>query len=288
MQRFANLIGRIPVVHLAYERGGNETHGHPVHEELLPLYDQYDDLIFKQLDGAKLLGNPLLAFVGMEDINAVVNANEPAEADTYDDKDGNTATRQQLNIDQNAILLVGKGGDAKFVAPPVGFTADTKEALKSLFLLLLDHTGIPEFVWGGEMGQARASSNDQLTEWVHEVEGCQTAAAGWIVELCDIWLLVGALSDPRLVVDSLAAEWAPLIEEDEATKQGRLQFAKDNVLITDQTALEQLHLVKDAQREIEKARAEADERREAMFPEGDSAAFQQRLGQDGQPDQEPA
>ncbi len=110
VQEFPNLIGRLPVVHLANGRSANETNGHSIHETLRPLYDQYDDLIYKQLDGAKLLGNPLLAFTGMEDINAVINANEPAEADTYTDKDGNTATRTQLNIDSSAVLLVGKGG----------------------------------------------------------------------------------------------------------------------------------------------------------------------------------
>ena len=80
-QQYENLLGVIPVVHIAHDRSGNETYGHPIHEELKPLYDQYDDLIYKQLDGAKLLGNPLLTFAGMEDINAVINANDTATDD---------------------------------------------------------------------------------------------------------------------------------------------------------------------------------------------------------------
>ena len=54
VQNYQNLIGRIPVVHLAHGMSGNETNGHSIHEQLLPLYDQYDDTIYKQLDGAKL------------------------------------------------------------------------------------------------------------------------------------------------------------------------------------------------------------------------------------------
>ena len=84
-QEFQNLLGRIPVVHIAHDRSSNETNGHPIHEELLELYDRYDNLIYRQLDGAGLLGNPILAFVGMKDINAVINANEPAQNDTYTD-----------------------------------------------------------------------------------------------------------------------------------------------------------------------------------------------------------
>ncbi|NIV36427.1 MAG: phage portal protein, partial [Anaerolineae bacterium] len=155
---FENLIGRIPVIHVPHARSGNETYGHPIHEELRPLYDQYDDLIFKQLDGAKLLGNPIPVFEGMEDIDQVIDQNAPAEYDTYYDKDGNEVTHTQLTLDQNSVMLVGKGGSFKFAGPTVGFTEDTKAALKSLFLLLLDHTGIPEFIWGGELTSSRSTA----------------------------------------------------------------------------------------------------------------------------------
>ena len=286
VSEFPNMIGRIPVVSFHHGRSANETNGHPIHEPLRPLYDQYDDTIYKQLDGAKLLGNPLLAFVGMEDIDAVVNANDPAEQDTYTDKDGNTATRTQLTIDQNAVLMVGKGGDAKFVAPPTGFTEDTKTALKTLFLLLLDHTGIPEFVWGNEMSSSRSSAEVQLTQWVRDVELRQRVIAGPLRRLCKLWLMVRSLVDPRIVVDALEATFPPLVEEDEEIKLKRLAFAKDRNLITDATALAQLHLVEDPVVEVEAAQAEADARREEMFPDGDTAMFQQRLQRDGQDERE--
>ncbi len=287
VERYANLIGRIPVVQVSHGRGPNETNGHSIHEQLRPLYDQYDDLIYKQLDGAKLLGNPLMAFVGLEDLTQVMNANEPVEADTYTDKDGNTATRQQLNIDQNAVLLVGRGGDAKFVAPPVGFTADTTQALKSLFLLLLDHTGIPEFIWGNELSSARASAEVQLTQWTHDIQGLQEIASGWLVELCDIWLAMRSLVDPGIVVDKLSATWAPLVAKDENLELSRIQYARGENLLSDKTTLDLLHLVDDPAKEAQAAQAEADQRRQAMFPEGDSLDFQRQLEQaEGEPAKE--
>jgi len=91
-ETFQNLIGRIPVVHLAHGRSGNETNGHPIHEDLLSLLSEYDDVAYKQIDGAKLLGNPIPIFAGLEDINATIEANQPAEDETYTDKDGNTVT----------------------------------------------------------------------------------------------------------------------------------------------------------------------------------------------------
>lgn len=274
---FDNLIGRIPVVHIAHGRSANETNGHPIHETLLPLYDQYDDLIYKQLDGAKLLGNPLLAFVGMEDINEVMNANKPATAETYQGIDGGEATRDQLNIDQNAVLLVGKGGDAKFVSPPVGFTEDTKNTLKALFLLLMDHTGIPEFVWGNELSSARASSDTQMTQFVRDVEGQQRDNETWLLDLAAIWLLVAALVDGRIVADDLAANWPPLIEEDDEIQLKKIELARRENVLTDKTALALLNLVDDPGKEVEEAQAEAKKRREEMFPDGSTMDFQRQL-----------
>lgn len=286
VQRFQNLLGVIPVVHVAHDRSGNETYGHPIHEELLPLYDQYDDLIYKQLDGAKLLGNPLLTFAGMEDINAVINANDTAEDDTYYDKDGNLANRKQLNIDSNAVLLIGKGGSASFTSPPVGFTADTKTALKSLFLLLLDHTGIPEFVWGGEMGSARASSDTQMSQFVKDIEGWRLDAGGWIIRLCKLWLMTKALTDPRLMVGPLALEWPPLVQEDKEIRLKQVETGRKESLLTDETALALLDLVDDPATEVEAARKQAQERQEQMIASNDTLAFGRGLDQAQQQDQE--
>ncbi|MFH1555041.1 MAG: phage portal protein, partial [Pseudomonadota bacterium] len=280
--RYQNLIGRIPVVHLAHGLSANETNGHSIHETLKPLYDQYDDVIYKQLDGAKIMGNPLLTFEGLEDINAVKDANDPVEDDIYTDKDGNAATRFQLKVDQNTVLLVGKGGSAKYISPPVGFSEDTRNALKSLFLMVLDHTGIPEFIWGNEVASGRSSTEVQLQQWTRDIQARQGDSEGWLLELCGLWLAWQALIDPRLIVDELAASWPDLVGEDPAVQMQRIQYAHDQSLITAKTALELLNLVDDPQREVERAQEEAKQRREEMFPDGDTMAFRADLMQANQ------
>lgn len=271
--QYQNLLGVIPVVHIAHDRSGNETNGHPIHEELLPLYDQYDDLIFKQLDGAKLLGNPLLTFAGMKDINAVMNANQPLDGETYMDRDGNEVNRPQIKIDSNAVLMIGEGGSASFTSPPVGFTEDTKTALKSLFLLLLDHTGIPEFVWGGEMSSARASSDTQMQQFAKDISAWRQDAGGWIVRLCKLWLMTKALTDPQIVVGRLALEWPPLIQEDKEIRLKYIELGRKETLLTDETALGLMDLVDDPAGEVEAARGEADQRQQAMLANNETMAF---------------
>lgn len=280
--QYQNLLGVIPVVHIAHDRSGNETNGHPIHEELLPLYDQYDDLIFKQLDGAKLLGNPLLTFAGMKDINAVMNANQPLSTETYVDRDGNEVDRPQLKIDSNAVLMIGEGGSASFTSPPVGFTEDTKTALKSLFLLLLDHTGIPEFVWGGEMSSARASSDTQMQQFTKDISGWRQDAGGWIVRLCKLWLMTRALTDPQIVVGRLALEWPPLIQEDKEIRLKQIEFGRKESLLRDETALQLLDLVDDPKTEVEEAGKEADQRQEKAMAMNEAMAFGGALNRAGQ------
>lgn len=280
--QYQNLLGVIPVVHIAHDRSGNETNGHPIHEELLPLYDQYDDLIFKQLDGAKILGNPLLTFAGMKDINAVVNANQAADTETYVDRDGNETSRTQLKIDSNAVLLIGEGGSASFTAPPVGFTADTKTALKSLFLLLLDHTGIPEFVWGGEMSSARASSDTQMQQFAKDISAWRQDAGGWIVRLCKLWLMTKALTDPQIVVGRLMLEWPPLIQEDKEIRLKYIELGRRESLLTDETALGLMDLVDDPADEVAGAREEADQRQQEAMTNNDTLAFGAALNQASQ------
>jgi hypothetical protein len=237
VERYANLIGRLPYIQLDHGKSGNETHGHSIHEDLLKLYDQYDDVIHKQLDGAKLLGNPILAISGLEDLTAVIDANKPMVNSTYSDRDGIEVTRPELNVDSNSVLLIGKGGNAYFVAPPTGFSADTQQSLKTLFLLLLDRTGIPEFIWGNELSGSHATAETQLMQWAHDIEGMQRADETWLLELCDIWLAWRSLTDPAIVVDALKAEWPPVLDENQELRLKLLEFASGQNLLTAKTKL---------------------------------------------------
>lgn len=258
LTEYDNLIGEIPIVHVTNGQGANEQFGHSIHEALLPLYDLYDDTQLKQAAGAKILGNPILAFTGLKNMKQVRDANQPSAIETYIDKDGRTIVRDQFKVDQNSVLLIGEGGDAKFLAPPIGFTNDTRNTLESLFLLLIYHVGIPAFVWGAEMASARASSETQLGQWVHDIEGIQQNVSVWLVKLAKIWLKYKALSDHKIKLDlPISTKWKPLVTVDENIILKRLQFAKDHGLITSETCLRLLQLVDNPKEESELGSKEA-------------------------------
>lgn len=275
--QYENLIGRIPVIHIAHGRTGNELYGHSIHEELRVLYDQYDDVAYKMLDGAKLLGNPLLTFAGLEDTSQVIDLNAPGTTEQYYDRDGNLQNRPQMNIDTNSVIVLGKGGTAAYTAPPTNFTADTKMALKSLFLLLLEHLGIPESVWGGELSSARATSDTQLTQYLKEVESWRMDAGGWVVKLCKIWMMTRAITDPQIMVDRLALEWPPLVDEDREIILKQVELGRKESLLTDETALALLDLVENPKLETERAAQQAEARQQKDMEQADS--FNNTLGQ---------
>lgn len=271
---FANLIGRIPVVHWPNDRAANETHGRPIYEPLLRLFSRYDDLLEKAIDGAELMGNPIPTFEGMENISETIEANATEEDPTYTDREDNTQTRKTIRFDLLAAIFVGKGGQFKFAAPSGGFTEDIRNMLKSLFLLLLDFTRIPEFMWGGAIASSKASAEVQWPPFVQYIQykraqwegvgmDAETGrgAQGGLLELADIWLRCRALIDPRIVVDAVAVQWPDLMMEDQQLQFEKVQWASGTGKLTDKTALELLDVVDDPSREIKDAAAEAEQAR---------------------------
>lgn len=276
---FENLIGRIPVVHFANDRSVNEVFGRPIYEALYRLFSRYDTLLEKALDGAEIMGNPIPTFAGMEDIQGTIDANDTARDETYYDPDGIRETRKTIKFDGNAAIFVGKGGSFNFVAPPTGFTRDIRDILKSLFLLMMDHTRIPEFLWGGAIASSKASAEVQMPPFLQYVEGRRlqfegegadeqsgAQARGGLLELADIWLRFRALTDPQVMVAPVRAQWSRLTETGEAMRLEYLKWARTQErLITAQDALSSAAIVlgiDDPEDAHQRAEAEAQDARD--------------------------
>ncbi len=272
---FANLIGKIPIVHLANDRSGNETNGRPIYEALFKLYDRYNNLIEKMIDGAELMGNPFPVFEGVDDLDETIDANKTSPTDTFLNEDGVEEDRVQIDFDQLPAIFVGRGGRFTFASPGNGFTDDIRNTLKSLFMLLTEHTRIPEAVWGLELSSARATAQEQMkTFYMYIVqkrlqlqglgadEDLQAEAEGGLLELCDIWLRMRALTDSKVKVAPVVLKWSELAQEDAELAFNKNESAHNKGVITDETYLANLGIVEDAQAEI----ADAEDQ---MTDEGD-------------------
>ena len=290
VMQYENLIGKLPVVHFTNERGVNETNGRSLFQGIRFTMSQYNDALKKALDAVGIMGNPIPTWEGMENLEETFLQNTVPTG--VFDSNGEEIREVQLNRDGLNGLFIGKGGGFKFSAPQNGFTQDVRDMLKLLFLLVLEYLQIPETVWGGEMGQSRATSGEQMNTFYQSIEGRRLElegvgsdsvlgleAQGGLFALTDVWLRMRALVDPQVRLGDTVIEWDDIRSIDEALKFEKTQWAHAASILSDESALENLELVENAADEIDKARLEAEERQQADF-EGAMQADLRLLRQD--------
>lgn len=286
---YDNLIGRLPIVHFPNDRGTNEIYGRPIYEALYRLFSRYDDLIEKAIDGAELMGNPIPAFEGMDNIKETIDANATIDTEEYQDVDGNDDERTLINWDTLGVVFVGKGGAFNFKSPGAGFTNDIRGMLKALFLLLLDFTRVPEAVWGGAIASSKASAEAQMPPFYQYLEsrrvqlegagyddGLNAEASGGLHELVDVWLRTKALTDPRVVVGPVAFEFSELDAANWESLLKWVTYLRGIGNLDDETTLTLFGQVDNPAAVLEKAKEEADERQQR---EAEKQEFAARLKQ---------
>lgn len=263
---FQNLIGKIPVVHLANDRSGNETNGRPIYASMHRLYDRYNNLMEKMIDGAELMGNPIPVVEGVEDPDQTIDNLKADDTDTFYDDDGVEQTRTEIYWDQLTGMVLGAGARFKFAAPGNGFTEDIRNTLKSMFILVMEHTRIPEAVWGLELSSARATAVEQMKTFHMFInqkrmqlaglgadDDLKLEAEGGLLELCDIWLRMKALTDRQVKVRPVVLKWSELAQADEELTWKKNESAHNKGILTDETYLDNLGIVEDAETEVTNA-----------------------------------
>ena len=268
VERYDNLIGRLPVVHFANNRRANELYGRPEYEAMLPLFSWYDDLLIKGLTGSRVLGNPIPVMEGMENLQETIQANQGPD-EMFTGVDGSIDTRETVNFDTNGIIFVGKGGKFEFKGPARGFTEDIRAMLRAMFELIIDHVRIPELIYGAALGGNRASAETQLAPFVRfidakraQIDGrgkdtdLEAEAEGGMYELVDLFLRTKRLTDPRVVVDDVKASW-PLIDlADENVKLQKIIYAHGTGMVDRTEGLDLLDLVTNPPLSVAKAQEE--------------------------------
>ena len=295
--QYENLIGRLPIVHWANDRGTNELFGRPIYEALYRLFSRYDDLIEKAIDGAELMGNPIPTFEGMENIDETIDANATIDDEEYTDAEGNEETRKLIKWDTLSTLFIGKGGNFKFASPGAGWTEDIRNVLKSLFLLMLDFTRVPEGVWGGAISSSRASLDAQLPPFHTYIEGRRVAlegegsddqlgveAQGGLYELIDIWLRTKKLTDPRVVVGPVVIKWPELDTQSMDVLLKWVEYLHGVGVLDNETTLSLSGLVEEPAAIIEKAKKEREDEEAHSF---ENKLKEAQIDAENQPDTVP-
>lgn len=164
------LIDELPIIPINESASSNEVYGHPYYEALRKLFAEYDDTLSKSLSGVKVMGNPLPVLEEVEDPAAEIDTLSGGRTVTTVLEDGTQVAIPV--IDFAALRMLITRGKFKFAGPD-GFTQDAGRLLEFLFLLMLQHSRIPEWVWGGAVASSMASVQAQWPAWERFIQGRQ-------------------------------------------------------------------------------------------------------------------
>jgi hypothetical protein len=285
---FPNLLGRLPVWHLPVERGRNEVFGRPIYSALLELLAHYDDLMIKGSFGAQRMGSPMPAFENTTDIDQQTERMKESDTEEYEDRFGNSAYRPTINWDRDGVVFTP--GTFNFKTPPPGFTTDVRAMLEMLFILVMEHSRIPEFMWGGAIASSKASTQTQMPPFVQYVKRQRLLLAGratysqqtspnGLYHLLDLVLRTARLSDPRIVVGPLRLRYPALTTDEGKVMTDKVALAHSKGLLSDAGALRQLDFdIANNERELEAAQEDQQRRLDEEAARMDAYNQQLRAG----------
>ena len=228
--------GLIPVIHIANRPLSNQTFGHPECEALVPLFHKYGEVLDAAIEGNVLQGRPtpVLTFETVQDLEAFDNDNATTESQVL--QDGRTQTVKTYDIDLSQ-LLVASGAEFDYKAPG-SFVGDTERILGLLFYLLLEHTQLPEFIFGNAVQSSKASTETQMPVFIEYIKMRRSEMAAWLNQIAETVAIYLSLVSPDLVTtEQPQIQWEDLASEDGTLTLETLKWAYLEGLIDERTAL---------------------------------------------------
>lgn len=233
---FPNLLGRLPIVHLANQPDDGETFGHAEAEPLIEVMHRYGSVFEAAIEGNILQGRPTphFNFATIQDMDAFWERFATSVRQTL--PDGTTEATNVLDLDLSQALTTSS---AEFeYKSPGQFTEDTVRLLELMFYLILEHTEIPEFVMGNAISSSKASAETQLPVFVRYIEMRRGEIAGWLTEIAEIALGYLALVTPGVsTIETPRLDWEDLTTQDGKLTLETLKWAHLEGLLPDKLAL---------------------------------------------------
>lgn len=231
---YPNLIGRLPIVHIANAKAEGDSFGHPEAEALVELLLRYNTTLEAAIDGNERQGRPtpVLSFEKVADLEKFWT--DYGTRETRELPDGTTEQVATIGVDLTQILTVA-GATFEYKSPG-SFTQDTATLLQLMFYLLLEHAEIPEFVFGNAIASSQASANTQMPVFERFIEGRRGEAAGWLLTIAHLVNAYQSLTTPGVDQETPTLQWQKLTQDGALTLQA-IQWAYAEGLLDERTAL---------------------------------------------------
>lgn len=262
---YRNLLGRVPLVHIANAREAGETFGHAEAESLLPALHRYGEVFDAAIEGNVLQGRPtpVLTFETVQDLDKFDAENATMETQTLPNGQSQRVKTYEVDLSQ---LLVASGATFSYESPG-SFTGDTAKLLEIMFYLILEHSELPEFVFGNAISSSKASAEAQLPIFLEFVKGRRGEMVAWLTDIAEIAMGFLALTTPGVKAQTPVIQWDELDQADGTLTLASIQWAYLEGLIDRRTALMLLPVtVEDPNAVLEAAQQESAARM-TQFPE---------------------
>lgn len=266
---YPNLLGRLPIVHIPNQPDTGETFGHAEAEALLALLHKYGEVFEAAIEGNVLQGRPtpVLTFETVADLAKFDEENATTSTQTLTDGRSERVKTYDVDLSQ---LLVASGATFDYKSPG-SFTADTAKLLELMFYLLLEHSELPEFVFGNAISSSKASAETQMPIFQKFIEGRRGEMSGWLTQIAEIALAYLGLITPGVSAQAPALQWEELASDDGRLTLDVVTWAYAEGLLDKRTALLLSPLeVADIDQVLERAKTEQDERQAAVDREAGS------------------
>lgn len=260
---YPNLLGRLPIIHIANNPDNGETFGHAEAEGMIELLHRYGQVMDAAVDGNILQGRPtpVLAFDSSADLDKFWEIY--GDEQTVALPDGTSRTQRTLAVDLDQLLTISA---ATFeYKTPGSFTQDTERLLGLLFYLVLEHAELPEFIFGNAIASSKASAETQMPVFERFIEMRRTEVAPWLTELATVACALLSLTETGVNADTPDLQWKALTQDGVLTLQA-VSWAFTEGLLDERTALTLAPLaVANINEVLELARAERDARQQNML-----------------------
>jgi len=266
IQRFTNLLSRVPVIHIANNKGTDEVFGRPEAEALVQspnsVLHRYNEVLDAGITGNVRAGRPLLAVEKMGDA-AAVDAfwDRYSTLETTEMPDGTTESVEVIDIDSDQVITLPGNAEINFKSP-ASSSGDASRYLEILFYLFVQHTEIPEFILGTAITGSKASAEEQMPPFVRFIEKRQGYAEEWMYELIAVVRELFSLFDPKIdLIAPLRIVWETLTTKDGRLTLDTINWAFSNGLMDEETAVILMPVdVEDPRAMLKQARKEREER----------------------------
>lgn len=276
----------LPIIHFANDIEPRSVYGNSELLNCLMGFRNYHAVISNATKGVINSANPIPIIKGVKDASAVARQSNTGETEDTDKLDWSPDT---------ILFMENPEADAKYIQAN-GFMGDTGQLLEYYFMLIVEASETPEFIFGTAVSSSKASVSEQMPTVIQKATRKRAQLEIVFKKLVDSFI------DRRIRMSDvtylplknkeyeIAIVYPDIVSEDKQMTLETVRFLNGEGILSDETTMSLLlsDKIPDVSEELDKARKDNEERMPAIgaVPQ-ETGRLQQELNATEEPNKEP-